>query len=64
VGLRWYEFGKLLGKIISPIVMSFVYFLTIALLVLTLRLFGKDLLNRKFNSKIACWINRKKILLQ
>ena len=64
MGLRWYELGELLGKIISPIVMAFVYFLIITLLALTLRLFGKDLLNTKFNSKIAYWINRKQILLQ
>ena len=60
----WLKFGELLGKIISPIVMAFVYFLIITLLALTLRLFGKDLLNTKFNSKIAYWINRKQILLQ
>jgi hypothetical protein len=59
VGLRWYELGELLGKIISPIVMAFVYFLTITPLAFTLRLFGKDLLNIKFNSKNTYWINRK-----
>ena len=55
----WLKFGELLGRIISPIVMAFVYFLTITPLAFTLRLFGKDLLNIKFNSKNTYWINRK-----
>ena len=56
----WIKFGELLGKIISPIVMAFVYFFVITPIGIIARLFGKDLLQIKFNSKSTYWINRKK----
>ena len=56
----WIKFGELLGKIISPIVMAFVYFFVITPIGIIVRLFGKDLLQIKFNSKSTYWINRKK----
>ena len=56
----WLKFGELLGKIISPIVMAFVYFFVITPIGIIVRLFGKDLLQIKFNSKSTYWINRKK----
>ena len=56
----WIKFGELLGKIISPIVMTFVYFFVITPIGIIVRLFGKDLLQIKFNSKPTYWINRKK----
>ena len=56
----WIKFGELLGKIISPIVMAFVYFIVITPIGIIARLFGKDFLQIKFNSKSTYWINRKK----
>jgi hypothetical protein len=56
----WFKFGILLGSIIAPIVMAFVYFATVLPIGLIMRLSGKDLLNQKLdkNSK-SYWIERK-----
>ena len=56
----WIKFGELLGKIISPIVMSFVYFFVITPIAIIIRLLGKDLLRTKFDKKLSYWINREK----
>tara|TARA_B110000261_G_scaffold140560_1_gene160625 strand:- start:217 stop:579 length:363 start_codon:yes stop_codon:yes gene_type:complete len=52
----WFKFGILLGSIIAPIVMAFVYFATVLPIGLIMRLSGKDLLNQKLdkNSKSYC----------
>ena len=56
----WIKLGELLGKIISPIVMAFVYFFVITPTAIIMRLFGKDLLNTKFQEKNSYWIKRDK----
>ena len=56
----WFKFGILLGKIISPLVMGFIYFFIITPIGLFLKLFGKDLLKIKFNKKSTYWIKRAK----
>ena len=59
----WFKFGILLGSIIAPIVMAFVYFATVLPIGLIMRLLGKDLLNQKLdkNSK-SYWIERKETI--
>ena len=56
----WIKFGELLGKIISPIVMAFVYFFVITPIAIIIRLLGKDLLKVKFNTRSSYWISRDK----
>ena len=56
----WLKFGELLGKIVSPMVMFFVYFIFITPLAVIIRLFGKDLLKTKFSKSLSYWIKRKK----
>lgn len=59
----WIRFGELLGKIIAPIVMAVVYFMILTPLSLSIRIFGKDLLNIKFSNKQSSyWIKRNKSL--
>ena len=58
--ILWVKLGELLGKIISPLVMGFIYFLVITPIGIIIRLFGKDLLNIKFRSKSSYWIKRLK----
>ena len=55
----WLKFGMLLGSIIAPIVMAFVYFITVLPIGLIMRLLGRDLLRQKLdkNSK-SYWIKR------
>ncbi len=47
----WIKFGEILGIIIAPIVMALVYFIFLTPISLIVRIFGKDLLGIKFNSK-------------
>ena len=59
----WIKFGEILGKIIAPIVMAVVYFLILTPISLLVRLFGKDLIEMKFNNNVkSYWIKRKKHL--
>ena len=56
----WIKFGELLGMIIAPIVMAFVYFLVIFPTTILLKLFGKDLLGLKINKNSkSFWTLRK-----
>ena len=59
----WVKFGEILGLIIAPIIMFIVYFIFLTPVSLIVRIFGKDLLDIKFNKKSETyWINRKKNL--
>ena len=59
----WVKFGEILGSIIAPIIMAFVYFIFLTPISLIVRIFGKDLLGIKFNKKLdSYWITRKKNL--
>ena len=56
----WIKLGEILGKVIAPIVMGFIYFFVITPIGILLRLFGKDLLNIKLNKNKSYWIKRAK----
>ena len=60
LNIIWYKFGISLGKIFSPIVMGFVFFLVVTPTAYYMRLVrGKDLLNLKKNlKKNSYWINK------
>ena len=61
LNLLWFKFGKLLGSIVTPIVMGIVFFIVITPTGFIMRIFGKDLLNKKYNNKSkSYWINREK----
>ena len=62
LNILWFKFGKLLGSIVSPIVMGIVFFVVITPTGLIMKIIGKDLLNNKYNNKIkSYWINRGKL---
>jgi len=54
----WFKFGILLGKIISPIVMSVIFFCVVTPIGIFMRIIKKDLLNLKFNDKGTYWIEK------
>ena len=56
----WIRLGEILGKVIAPIVMGFIYFTIITPIGIFLKLLGKDLLNIKFNDSKSYWIKRSK----
>ena len=60
LNIYWIKFGEILGKFISPIVMMIIFFLLITPLSFILKIFGKDMLNIKYNNFKTYWIKRKK----
>jgi len=57
----WLRFGILLGNLVSPIVMSIVFFLVVTPIALMMKLSNKNLLGLKKNNKKSYWINSSKI---
>ena len=58
LNVLWLKFGLLLGKIVSPIVMGLVFFVTVTPIGLLMRLLGKDLLSLKMYKDKSYWIKR------
>tara|TARA_B100001057_G_scaffold488023_1_gene571676 strand:- start:1347 stop:1724 length:378 start_codon:yes stop_codon:yes gene_type:complete len=56
----WIKLGEILGKVIAPIVMGFIYFIIITPIGILIRLLGKDLLNIKYNKSKSYWTKRSK----
>ncbi|MDC2970138.1 SxtJ family membrane protein [Candidatus Pelagibacter sp.] len=54
----WFKFGLFLGKIISPLVMGFIFFAVVTPIGILMRILGKDLLNLKYNKKKSYWIEK------
>ena len=54
----WFKFGLVLGKIISPIIMGFVFFIVVTPISFIMRILGKDLLNLKYNNNKTYWIEK------
>ena len=55
----WFKLGVLLGNLISPIVMSAIFFLVVTPIGILMRLIGKDLLKLKKNKLTkSYWIER------
>ena len=54
----WFKFGIYLGKFISPIVMGAVFFLVVTPISLIMKIFNKDILSLKKNTKETYWIKK------
>ena len=54
----WMRFGFLLGMIVSPIVLGFIFFGLFTPIALLMRISGRDELRLKFNEKASHWISR------
>ena len=54
----WFKFGLILGKFISSIVMGVIFFGVVTPISFIMRVFGKDLLNLKYNNKPSYWIEK------
>ena len=55
------KFGLLLGRIISPIIMGFVFFGVVTPIAVIMKLLKKDLLNLDRNNKKSYWLEKDKI---
>ena len=59
--ILWFKIGELLHKFISPVILFIVYFLSIVLTGLIMKIFKKDPLQKKYNTKIkSYWIKKEK----
>ena len=54
----WFKFGILLGKIISPLIMSIIFFFVVTPISLIMKMLKKDLLNLKYNDEKSYWIEK------
>ena len=54
----WFKFGIFLGKIISPLIMGIIFFLVVTPIGIIMRIFGKDVLNLKYNKNQSYWIEK------
>ena len=61
LNILWFKFGMLLGRIIAPIVISLLFFITVTPTGLIMRMLRKDILRLKLdrNAK-SYWISRSK----
>jgi len=57
---RIFRLGKYLGKLISPIIMMFIFFLIITPIGLIFKILGKDILNLKFTNQSSYWLKKVK----
>tara|TARA_Y200000002_G_scaffold380826_1_gene393261 strand:+ start:114 stop:506 length:393 start_codon:yes stop_codon:yes gene_type:complete len=58
LNLIWFKFGILLGNIVSPLIMSIIFFFVVTPIGFLMRLLKKDLLNLKFNNDKTYWIEK------
>ena len=57
----WFKFGILLGKIVSPLVMGIIFYLTVTPTGIIMRLLRKDLLKKKLEIKEKTyWVKKNK----
>jgi hypothetical protein len=54
----WFKFGIFLGKIVSPIIMGIIFFFVVTPIGVLMRIFGKDVLNLKYNNNKSYWIEK------
>ena len=57
----WFNFGLLLGKIVSPIIMGLIFFGIFTPIAIFFRLIGRDELHLKYKKKSTYWIKRDKL---
>ena len=59
LNMLWFRFGMLLARIVNPVVMFIIYVITIVPFGLGARLFGKDLLQLRFDKRAETyWVDR------
>mgnify|MGYP001470133871 CR=1 FL=1 len=61
LNIIWTKFGFFLGNLISPIIMSIIFFCVITPIGFLMRIFGKDSLNLKKTKKETYWKEKEKV---
>jgi predicted membrane protein len=57
----WAKFGILLGSVMSPIILSIIFFAVVTPTSLIMKMFGKNLLGLKKDNKKSYWVERSSI---
>ena len=58
VNRLWMDFGELLGRIVSPVILGAIFTLLFTPVAVVTRFFGRDELNLKFRPKASHWRTR------
>ena len=58
LNIAWFRIGFILGKIVSPIVLGFIFFILISPLAIILKISGRDELRIKMNVRKSEWKKR------
>jgi hypothetical protein len=59
LNMLWFRFGQLLHKVVNPLVMGLLFYLTVTPTALIMRALGKDPLHRDFDTAAdSYWIER------
>ena len=59
LNIVWFKFGMLLYKVVNPMTMALLYYLTVVPMGLLMKVFSKDPLNRSFDpNAVSYWIER------
>ena len=61
LNFAWFKLGLFLGKIVSPIIMFFIFFIVVTPIGILMRLLKKDLLKLKYNKDDTYWIEKNDI---
>ena len=54
----WFKFGLLLGSIVSPVIMSIIFFFVVTPISFVMKILGKDMLNLKRNNNNTYWVEK------
>ena len=54
----WFKFGLLLGRIVSPVIMSIIFFFVVTPISFVMKILGKDMLNLKRNNNNTYWVEK------
>jgi len=56
----WFKFGLMLGRLISPVMMAFIFFLIVTPIALMMKVARKDSMGKKYNKKAkSYWLKRQ-----
>ena len=54
----WFKFGLLLGRIVSPVIMSIIFFFVVTPISFVMKIIGKDILNLELNNNNTYWVEK------
>ncbi len=58
LNMMWFKFGIIIGKVISPVIMLFIFFLVVTPIGFIMRIIGKDVLKLKFSKNQSYWVEK------